>query len=135
MSRDRSESGFTMVELLVATVVSSIIIGAIAGILIVTLRTYPQSAAKLTVSDNAQLLSSWLVPDVQSAGGSAGDIQTSPSVSGCQPPSGVPAKGKLQLSWQDLSVAETTYTADYCLVGSELIRYYAVNGDAVSQTV
>ena len=55
---DRSESGFTLVELLIATVISGIIIAGIAGIMIVTLRTYPQSAARLSVSDNAQLLSS-----------------------------------------------------------------------------
>lgn len=135
MNRDRDESGFTLVELLVATVVSGIIIGGIASILIVTLQSYPRSAAKLTVSDNAQLLSSWLVPDVQSADGTASGIQAPPvNNSGCAT-QGIAAIDKLRLSWSDAATPASTYAADYCVVGSELIRYYQQGGTAVTRTV
>ena len=136
MSADRGESGFTLVELLVATVVSGIIIAGIASILIVTLQSYPRSAAKLSVSENAQLLSTWLVPDVQSADGAACGIQAPPAGNGrCSPPACAAPDDKLRLTWSDAAVVNTTWSADYCLVGSQLIRYYQQNGKPMTQTV
>ncbi len=104
MRDDRDESGFTLVELLVATVISGIIIGGIASILIVTLQSYPRSAAKLSASENAQLLSTWLLPDVQSADGAACGIQAPPAPDK-RPVVTAPAcaapDDKLRLTWSD----------------------------------
>jgi len=130
MSSDRSESGFTLVELLVALVVSSIVIGGITSILIITLQSYPQSATKISQSDNPELLTSYFLPDAQSTGSGDG-IQLNPT-SGvpCAPPA-----DKLRLTWSNFDSSAVTYTVDYCLVGSELIRYYQQGSGPVTQTV
>jgi prepilin-type N-terminal cleavage/methylation domain-containing protein len=136
MNRNQSESGFTLVEVLVATIISAIIVGGIAGILIVTLESYPSSAARISLSDNAQLLSTWLVPDAQSAAWNSQGIDMSPALTdipGCTV-SLPPSTNVVTLSWSDYDTG-ITFAAAYRQVGSELMRYYCKAGNLLSTTV
>lgn len=62
-----SEAGFTLIELMMAIVILGIIIGPLTAGLIVGLRTSADTQNRLTGSNDAQMLSIYLPPDVQSA--------------------------------------------------------------------
>jgi prepilin-type N-terminal cleavage/methylation domain-containing protein len=128
------EAGFTLVELLITIVISGIIMGPIAASLLVGLRTSDETSNRLAGSSDAQLLSIWLPPDVQSAGGVAGDVSTS-SNTDC---SGV--TNTLRLQWRETSGSTTsTYVAAYAVRpnGTEwrLVRYQCLNGGTATEHV
>jgi prepilin-type N-terminal cleavage/methylation domain-containing protein len=149
VSRDRSDSGFTLIEVTLATVITGIIVGALATALVIMLNSYPSSANRLAQSDNAQLLSSWLVPDVQSASGGDGPLayntpypgilipspqtQTT-AITGCGAPV-PPSASVLKLTWADADYPGTHFIADYRKVGTELVRWYCQNGSSPTPTV
>jgi hypothetical protein len=146
MSVDRSEGGFTLVEVLLATVISGLIIGGITTALIVSFRNYPRSASRLAQSNNPLLLSSWLVPDVQSAGWGSStqaltdggpDIDTSATgdTSGCLGGQSNPGgTNVVALRWSDADLGNL-FVADYRVVNSQLIRFYCTNATSPLQTV
>jgi prepilin-type N-terminal cleavage/methylation domain-containing protein len=137
-SHDRSEGGFTLIELLVAMTLTVLILAAVATSLIVTSGNYTASATRLIQSHNAQLLSSWLVADVASAGPNATDVDTAKTTSttGCN--GSVVSDGThvniLKLAWSDFDTG-TAYAAAYRLEGSELVRYFCTSGSGPSLTV
>ena len=129
------EGGFTLIEMLMAIVISGIILGPIAATLLVGLRTSDETSNRLVGSNDAQMLSVWLTPDVQSAGGQSGDVATS-SNTDCSGISNV-----LRLRWRETSgTTTTTYHAAYAISQSSgewrLIRYLCVNsGSATTHVV
>jgi hypothetical protein len=144
----RSESGFTLIEVTLATVITGLIVGAIAAALIVMLNTYPSSANRLAQSDNAELLSSWLVPDVQSTSGSDATPSPGPPFPGIQIPSSptpttsiigcgiVPlSTSVVKFSWSDAANPGVWFVADYRLAGHQLTRWYCQGGSPPSPTV
>ncbi len=60
---DGSEGGFTMAELLVTVVISSIIVAAIASAFIVSVKTTSQASTRLDESNDAQILSAYFAGD------------------------------------------------------------------------
>ncbi len=132
-SPDRQEeSGFTLIELMVAITISAFVIGAAASVLLVVMRNYSYSATRLVESHDAQLISLWLTADVLSAG-PATNIATTPTLSGC---GGLQTAGNnvLKLSWSDFDTA-AAFEASYRLkpapsgLGYQLIRYFCSSGD------
>ncbi|MGH8985697.1 MAG: PulJ/GspJ family protein [Acidimicrobiia bacterium] len=67
MNRVRSDAGFTLVELLLAIAILGIVIVPLTGGIIVGLRTMDQTSHRYAASNDAQVLSRYLPPDVQSA--------------------------------------------------------------------
>ena len=51
--RRKAQSGLTLIELLVAMVVTTTIMGALGGVLVLLLRTPPETVANLTSSASA----------------------------------------------------------------------------------
>lgn len=131
---DRTESGFTLVELLVAMALSTMVFAVVALALITASGNYTASASKLFQSHDAQLLSPSLVPDVQSAGPNATDVDTSPQPklpfgpAGCDPTGPPGGTNVVKLTWSDFDTG-TTYAAAYRLEGTELYRYFCVAGN------
>ena len=135
--RARGESGFTLVELLMAIVISGFIIAPLTGGLIVGLRTTDETASRLTGSNDAQILSVWLPPDIQSVGNLVGDVVYSPTVNTeC---TGI--SNRLRLKWRETQGSTTNnYVAAYAIVAASnnrwfLQRYLCVNGGAATTHV
>ena len=133
-SPDRQEeSGFTLIELMVAITISAFVIGAAASVLLVVMRNYSYSATRLVESHDAQLISLWLTADVLSAG-PATNIATTPTLSGC---GGLQTAGNnvLKLSWSEFPTPQPGAEASYRLQpapsgpGYQLIRYFCSSGD------
>jgi prepilin-type N-terminal cleavage/methylation domain-containing protein len=136
MPRARSANGFTLVELMVAMVITSIIVGAIAGGLMVSSANYNASATRLALSSGAQQLSAWLSNDVESAGPSGASINTNSSTAttGCSGGIVSGSSNVLAISGVmfDTGVA---YAVAYRVEGSTLVRYACTNGGTPSRTV
>jgi hypothetical protein len=123
---EEAEGGFTLTEVLVALVITGFVVTAIASVLLLSFSSYPANAARLTLSNDAELLSSRLAPDVRSAS----DVNPS-TTPGCF--SGVSPSPPflLTLTWSDAG-SGYQYVAAYRAEGSELTRYYC---DTNSNTV
>lgn len=72
-SAAQSDAGFTLPELLLAIVISTVLVGSIANAFISGLRTVDETSSRLADSFDAQLVTRYLVADVQSA--SSSDIK------------------------------------------------------------
>lgn len=82
--RRTDESGFTLIELIVAVAILGTITSTVAGALILGLRTTDDISSRMADSFGSQLLARYLVPDVQSA--SSHDVKASGSftlITGC----------------------------------------------------
>lgn len=112
--RGRDEAGFSLIELVVVVAVLSMVISAIAGSLVVVIRTTGATAARSSQSHDAQLLATWLVPDLQSSADTPVTPTTAPppalQVGAC--PAGAQRMGSLLLSWTD-AASGTSYSARY----------------------
>ena len=135
--RTRGEHGFTLVELLMAIVLSGIILAPLAAGVLVGLRTTEETSNRLSGSNDAQLLAAWLTPDLQSTGNQAGDVVVAPAANTeC---SGV--SNLLRLRWRETPGATTTtYVAAYAIVAGAdgrwfLTRFFCVNGGAATTHV
>ena len=116
-------------------VISGIIMGPIAASLLVGLRTSDETSNRLAGSNDAQLLSIWLPPDVQSTGGTAGDVSTG-SNTDC---SGV--SNALRLQWRETVGSTTsTYVVAYAVgqAGTgewRIVRHECLNGGSATTHV
>ena len=81
--RRRSQSGLTLIELLVAMVVTTTIMGALGGVLVLLLRTPPETVANLTSSASAFQTGSMFADDIQSAGPETGGLAVTRGTPGC----------------------------------------------------
>ena len=136
-ARVRSESGFTLIELLMAIVITGFIMAPLTAGVIVGLRTTDETASRLTGSNDAQILSVWLPPDIQSTGNQAGDVVFSPTVNTeCSNVS-----NRLRLNWRETQGSSTnTYVAAYAVIAATdnrwfLQRYLCINGGAATTHV
>ena len=128
MTRARSEDGFTLVELIAAIALTSIMVGVLGAGLVVFLRSAGANADRLDASHDAQLASIYLPQDIRSAA----DVATSGT--GC---SGV--SNLLHLRWtatEAAAGAPITYDAAYAIRpdGTDwtLVRYSCKTGSAMT---
>ena len=118
MNARRGESGFTLVELLVALAIGSAVIGLLSTVLFQFFSTTGQGHDRLAVLHDHDIAFGWLNRDAQMAVPELATVV----------PSGV------TLYWSD-EVAGTTYQASYTQSGSDLVRALTVDGTPSSQTV
>ncbi|WP_020378856.1 prepilin-type N-terminal cleavage/methylation domain-containing protein [Candidatus Microthrix parvicella] len=81
--RRRGQSGLTLIELLVAMAVTTIIFGGLGGALIILMRTPPETVANLTSSASAFQTGSMFADDIQSAGPETGELAVTRGTPGC----------------------------------------------------
>jgi len=133
--RCRGQAGFTLIEMMMAIAITGIIIGPIGGAVFLGLRTADETSNRYASSNDAQTLSVWLPPDVQSAGNQVGDVVTSGNTE-C---SGV--TNVLRLKWRETQGTTNTYIAAYATSLNantgiyQLKRFYCVNGGAATTHV
>lgn len=129
--RGGDDAGMTLVELLVATMISGLLATAIAAAFTVGVRTTDTANQRLAGSQGAQLATSYFPTDVESA--------TTVTPGGTPCTGGTPTVATL--SWSDLpaSGASVAKQAVYtCLSDGStfnLVRQYSENGVLVSQAV
>jgi prepilin-type N-terminal cleavage/methylation domain-containing protein len=134
--RRREESGFTLVELVIAIVLVAMLTGAVAAALGTSLRAADSTAQRSKESNDAQLISTFLVADAQATGG------TDPATAAIDPtigvsttdPAGCTAAGTLRLrfSWKDRSAgAVQARVSTYWLDGTTLSRQVCDGGGAI----
>ena len=122
----QDESGFTLVELLMAIVISGIIVGGLASAFLVGVKTTSAATTRLDESHDAQLASAYFVADASSA---ASFSQTAPAAGSCA----AGLSNVVSFQWTDSGVAKSVY---YVITGSpsQLVRRYCQN-DVLSSDV
>ncbi|HEY3260018.1 MAG TPA: prepilin-type N-terminal cleavage/methylation domain-containing protein [Pseudonocardiaceae bacterium] len=68
MRLNTDEHGFTLIELIVAVAIITVITAPIGGVLVIYLRTSDATAARMTESNDAQLTAGYFARDVASVG-------------------------------------------------------------------
>lgn len=135
-------AGFTLIELLIGSLIAAIIAGAVATALIVSFDAVGATSDEVAQSHDAQDLSFWLLPDLQSLGPSYAYTDatrsTGPSTNICTGtlPSGTYV---LNLSWTDTTVP-VTYQSDYYSASDAsgqlvLNRYFCSSASPAPTTV
>jgi hypothetical protein len=120
------ESGYTLIELLVASLLVPIVVGALAVALVSVLRLQPSTSTRVADSADAQTVSTNFDRDVQSAAVLTTDAAaTNPSPCG----TGVPVLG---LAWSPTPGGQYQSVVTYAVVGSgtsrSLVRQYCAAG-------
>jgi large repetitive protein len=113
-----ADRGFTLAELTIALVLSSLIIGVVVAALFTSQRVANSSTAQINASTDAGLISSFLYRDAQSAGGidpatgkpNALGVSTT-DMGGCTPTS--PAPPIIRISWVEYTSPPHTMVAVY----------------------
>lgn len=133
--RTRRDEGFTLPELLIAIVITGVIVSAVAGSFIVVLRNHDAQTNRLSTSHDANLLSSQIWSDVQSA-----DTVVT-SLPACPGGTAVSNGTVLQMSWRDWSnwkadnPVSTITTVSYAADAGQLTRTYQAAGGTATQSV
>lgn len=113
--RLREDGGFTLVEMMVAAVILSIVVAPLTASVLLGLLTVTQSQSRVTHSADEQLVASYFNTDVQSAT-TAG---TGAYCSG--------GGAELVLAWTDPKTTQSRQVA-YVVSGAELTRIVCVDG-------
>lgn len=116
--RPRGGDGFTVIELLIAIVVLTVLVGAMGGVFSVSLRTTSETQTRLDGSHNAQITGAYFVKDVQSA-----DIVELGSTA-CGSGSSLAS-----IAWDDLGTAKRA-TYRYRTSDKRLVRTFCAAGEA-----
>lgn len=118
---ERTESGMTLIEMLIVITILVIIAFPLASILTVGLIIPSQEQQRISDTGDAQLLQSFLINDIQTAG--TGLTSTTGSIS-CSGHGANPVLFGLQWVDQTTTSTQVTKTVDYEQSGSLLIRRY-----------
>lgn len=99
----RGDSGMTLIELMISVGLVTVVMGALVTALMLVYDTTASTTQKVTDSTGAQLVTSWLVNDAQSAD----TVQPSP---GCPVATGTKI---LELQWTDAKLANGIVDVQY----------------------
>jgi len=134
----RGDDGFTLIEVLVATAISIMAMGAVTTAFIVGLSTSDTTTTRLAASNDAQMLASYLPSDMLSVSRTGVDTGAS-TATGCNDTvvaseNHTTSRNWLRLQWsQDVAGTITNYSASYRTRSStdswQLMRYFCSGAD------
>jgi prepilin-type N-terminal cleavage/methylation domain-containing protein len=119
--RLRDERGFTLIELMISMTIMSVIIVPVIGSFLIGITESTSSRERVADSSTAQLVSAYILGDIQSSKTVAKDVV------GGTCPSGSPAL--LKLTWADPSTSEA-FVVSYVEQSDHLTRFTCINGGA-----
>lgn len=114
----RGEAGFTLVELLVASAITALVVSLLSAATFQFLKVTDRGHDRLSVLRDHRTAFQWLNRDAQMAVSELATVGPS----------------SVTLQWTDV-VSGTTYQSSYAQSGDELVRTLTVNGAPSSQTV
>ena len=131
MTPRRDSAGFTLVELLITSIIVGIVTFAVGTALLIGIKTTFETGERLGQSNSSQLLGQYLLPDIASA--APGGVNTSPGAPfGCSGPA--PAgPSVLALTWTNEFTGSAT-RAVYRYEAPDLLRYTCTPGGSPSRT-
>ena len=131
MTPRRDSAGFTLVELLITSIIVGIVTFAVGTALLIGIKTTFETGERLGQSNSSQQLGQYLLPDIASA--APGGVNTLPGAPfGCSGPA--PAgPSVLALSWTDEFTGSAT-RAVYRYEAPDLVRYACTPGGSPSRT-
>lgn len=141
--RHRADSGLSLVELIIATVLSLTLIGVIVSAIITSLNIASATSDNIKTSVDVRLVSAYLARDAQGAAGTDPNTIQRPSETGVSVANGdwngCSQSGTLvaRFSWIDrVTVSEQRkVTVTWALNGSELRRLYCEDGTQASELI
>jgi Tfp pilus assembly protein FimT len=141
--RGSDETGVTLVELLVAIVVTAVILAALTTAFFVTSHNESSVQERLTKSHDAQLAASYIVADAQNTSGTDVSLVDTATCSDANPPVSGPLTPLVRLNWTDTSsLSSVQKTANYVLTpnplpqtGNTIMRRYCENRALVSDQI
>ena len=132
----KGEEGFTLIELLIVLVILPLVVGAIAIVLITTLKNQQGIEGKVTDASAAATASAYYVRDIESAASvtTSASPPSAPQQCSAAGLSGTP-KLLLGLQLQAVSTVVSYYTLTPSAGGpTELVRLYCPNGSSTPQS-
>ncbi len=111
-SQGRTDSGMTLIELLITMSVLGTIVAVIGAAVIVTVRQEPVTRSRLDVAAWEQSLALWLPTDLSSAGADPGDVSADEGDTPCGDAVCTFGSNALQLKWDD-GTGETVVSYRY----------------------
>jgi prepilin-type N-terminal cleavage/methylation domain-containing protein len=127
----RAEDGFTLIEMIVAVVITTMILGALATVFVTSSRSTSATTHRSKQASDSQVISSFLIRDAQAAGGvnpqtGLNDtdlgVFTNAPVAACTSGGSAITGTKLRFRWVDRTAASNYYDAVYWLSGNRLVR-------------
>ena len=128
------EGGFTLVELLVAVVIESLILGALSMAFVAMLRGTTNMNQNLSRTGDARLAAQYIISDARNSSGPELSLNDTSSCPDPSPPvAGTPTK-VARFSWTSTGAAGTTKAniVNYVLVSNNLLRRQCLNGSLIS---
>ena len=127
---ERDDQGFTVIEVLIVIVVMGTLMSTLAAAIVISLRTAPNTEARLDDARSTRALATWLSYDTTSAPPflpeqAQGGIDLASTANDC----GGAGANLLHLQWTERSFTPRTYVANYRFVEDEIIRYYCAQSE------
>ncbi len=118
------DRGFTLIEVVMVTVIIGVVLTALAGAFTVIVRTTPSAEIRVDDARSTRGLATWLAHDTTStppfdAPDPKGWIDTSPGRNDC----GGSGSNIVHFSWREAGFSTTTFVANYRYVDGRVFRY------------
>lgn len=135
MSDRRTDRGFTLIEVILVTVLIGVVVAVVAASLVIILRTTPGAQVRADDSRTYQGLVTWLPRDVASTPDDGSGIVTYPGSLTCAGAESAAGTNLLELTWtQDEGAGDVTYVAAYRFettsATSAVVRRHRCSSDA-----